>query len=144
MTIRYVVAYDGSPAGRRAVDHAVAQARLSGASILIAHVLDWSPYSFLTKEELAERHKRRNEELARARDAVLAPLVAELAAAGTHVETEIRYGHIADTLVEVATEHKATQIVTGRAGHSGLANRLFGSVAGTLAQIAPVPVTIVP
>jgi len=34
--------------------------------------------------------------------------------------------------------------VVGRMGQSGLTARLFGSVAGTLAQAAPVPCTIVP
>lgn len=79
MGLRYVVAYDGSPAGRRAVDHALAAARFSGATVLVAHILEWSPYSFLTQEELTERHQRRNEELVRARSAVIEPLVAELA-----------------------------------------------------------------
>ena len=144
MTGCYVVAYDGSPAGRRAVDFAVALARATGAGIVVAHVLDWSPYSFLTKEEIAERHKRREEELARARTAILAPLTEALRAGGTEVETEIRYGKVVDTLLDIARDRGAAQIVTGRTGEAGLANRLFGSVAGTLAQVSPVPVTIVP
>ncbi len=144
MGLRYVVAYDGSPAGRRAVDHALAAAKGSGATVLVAHVLEWSPYSFLTQEELAERHQRRNEELARARSAVVDPLVAELAAAGTEVDTDIRYGNVADTLIEIARAEGAAQIVAGRSGEQGLAGRLFGTVASKLAQISPVPVTIVP
>lgn len=144
MTGRYVVAYDGSPAGRRAVDFAVALAGATGAEIVVAHVLDWSPYSFLTREEIAERHKRREEELARARSALLAPLTKALRAGGTEVETEIRYGKVVDTLLAIARDHRAAQIVTGRTGEAGPANRLFGSVAGTLAQVSPVPVTIVP
>jgi nucleotide-binding universal stress UspA family protein len=111
---------------------------------VVAHVLDWSPYSFLTKEEIAERHKRREEELARARTAILAPLTEALRAAGTEVETEIRYGKVVDTLLEIARDTEASLIVTGRTGEAGLASRLFGSVAGTLAQVSPVPVTIVP
>jgi nucleotide-binding universal stress UspA family protein len=34
--------------------------------------------------------------------------------------------------------------VVGRRGQSTIATLLFGSVAGTLVQIAPVPVTVVP
>jgi nucleotide-binding universal stress UspA family protein len=144
MTHPIVVAYDGSDAARRAIDHASSQAKASGAQIVLAHVLEWSPYSFLTKEELAERHKRRNEELDRAKNAIVAPIVESLSSQGITVVSEIRYGNVADTLIEIATTHGAGLIVTGRIGQAGLASRLFGSVAGTLAQVSPVPVTIVP
>ena len=66
MPTKYVVACDGSSASGRAVKAAVEQAKLTGASLLLVHVLEWSPYSFLTPEEIEERHKRRSEELKRA------------------------------------------------------------------------------
>ncbi len=144
MTDRFVVAYDGSGPAGRALAHAMKQAQDSGAGIVLAHVLEWSPYSFLTAEELAERHKRRNAELERARSAVVTPALKLLGDSGIPVETDIRYGHVAETLVTIAEETRATQIVIGRTGQSTMVSRLFGSVAGTLAQIAPVPVTIVP
>ncbi|MCU9850277.1 universal stress protein [Defluviimonas sp. WL0024] len=140
----YVAGYDGSTAGRRAVDYAVARAEAAGAELLVAHVLEWSPYSFLTPEEIAERHKRRTQELKRAESAVTGPLAADLSGRGVKISTEIRYGHVAETLCEIAKEHGALQIFIGRTGHSTVVERLFGSVAGTLAQIAPVPCTIVP
>lgn len=139
-----VAAYDGSPAGRRAVDHAVAQAKATGATVVVAHVLEWSPYSFLTPEEVAERHKRRGEELKRAETAVVGPLAADLAKSGVTFTAEIKYGHVAETICDIAKDHGASQIFIGRTGHSTIVERLFGSVAGTLAQIAPVPCTIVP
>ncbi|MGC9419871.1 MAG: universal stress protein [Rhodovulum sp.] len=144
MTAKILVGFDGSDSAQRAVDYAAGRAKAEGAAILIAHVLEWSPYSFLTPEELAERHKRRNEELARAESALLGPVVESLKGKGVAVETELKYGHIAETLCRIATEHGVSQIVIGRTGHSELASRLFGSVAGTLAQAAPMPVTIVP
>jgi nucleotide-binding universal stress UspA family protein len=144
MTRKILVGYDGSDSAQRAVDYAAGRAKAEGAGILIAHVLEWSPYSFLTPEELAERHKRRNEELARAETALLAPIVDRLKRDGVEVETELKYGHIAETLCMIAKDRGVSQIVIGRTGHSELAARLFGSVAGTLAQAAPMPVTIVP
>lgn len=144
MSIRYVVAYDGSPASCRAVDHALQSAKSGGATLIVAHVLEWSPYTFLTQEELAERHKRRNEELARARSSVVEPLIGKLAKQGATVEAEIRYGNVADTLVEIATDASAAQIIAGRSGSEGLAGRLFGTAVSKLAQVSPVPVTIVP
>ena len=144
MTQTIVVAYDGSDAGRRAVALAADLAGHSGAQLIVAHVLEWSPYSFLTTEEVAERHKRRKQEMARAEEAVVTPIMAELSGKGISATSEIRYGHVAETLVDIARKHEATQIVIGRTGESGISARLFGSVAGTLAQIAPVAVTIVP
>ena len=144
MSERYVVAHDGSEAGRRAVDFAARQAEGGGATLLVAHVLEWSPYSFLTKDEIAERHLRREEELERARGAIIEPVLRELAARGLSVESELRYGHVVETLVEIARDTAATQLFIGRTGQTGMVSRLFGSVAGSLAQVSPVPCTIVP
>lgn len=144
MADTFVAAYDGSPAGRRAVDFALSQAKAAKADLVVAHVLEWSPYSFLTPEEIEERHQRRAEELKRAEAAVTGPLASELSGSGVKVTTEIKYGHVAETLCDIAKAHGASQIFIGRTGHSTIVERLFGSVAGSLAQIAPVPCTIVP
>ncbi len=144
MTEKILVGYDGSDAGKRALDHAVDSARERGASLIVAHILEWSPYTFLTPKELEERHKRREEELKRAEEALLAPVVASLKEQGIAVEAVLRYGHIADTLCKIAKEAKVRQIVIGRDGSSRLSQRLFGSVANSVAQASTVPVTIIP
>lgn len=144
MSGKFVVGYDGSAAGRRALDFALERAEQQGGSVVLAHVLEWSPYSFLTPMELEERHKRRNEELTRAETAVMAPIREKIAERGIKVETVIKYGHIAEKLCEIAKEAGGTQMIVGRDGTGALASRVFGSVAGTLVQIAPVPCTIVP
>ncbi len=144
MSEKIVVGYDDSDASKSALAFATTLAKAQGADLIVAHVLEWSPYSFLTPEELEERHVRRREEMSRAEEALLAPVRAELASAGVQAETVIKYGHIADTLAAIIKETGAKQVVIGRTGHSTLSSRLFGSVAGTLAQEATVPVTIVP
>jgi nucleotide-binding universal stress UspA family protein len=144
MSDKYVVACDGSPASERAIAYAIDHARRDGASVLIAHVLDWSPYSFLTPDELEERHKRRGEELSRAKTALIDPIMAAISADDVEIDSVIKYGRVAETLCDIATEAAASQMVIGRTGESSLATRVFGSVAGTLAQIAPVPCIIVP
>ena len=144
MSNKYVVACDGSPASARALQFAIDQAKSNGASILIAHVLEWSPYSFLTPEEIEERHKRRSEELDRAKTALVDKLVEHVSSAGIKVESEIRYGHVTETLADIAKQEGVSQLFIGRMGQSNIAARVFGSVAGTMAQIAPVPCTIVP
>lgn len=144
MSGKFVVGYDGSEASRRALDFAVERARSTGGSVVVAHVLEWSPYSFLTPSELDERHKRRNQELARAKEALMDPVVESLADAKVEVETSIKYGHIANTLADLCKSPEVTQIVIGRDGETSIGARVFGSVASTLVQIAPVPCTIVP
>ena len=144
MSSKIVVGYDGSAESRRALDFALEKAGPENGTVVVAHILEWSPYSFLTPEELEERHKRRGEELARAEEALIAPLKSELDGSTVTVETVIKYGHVADTLCAIANDAKASGIVVGRKGDTGLAARVFGSVAGTLAQCAPVPCTIVP
>lgn len=144
MSQKFVVGYDGSDAARRALDFAIDRAGAQGATVIVAHVLEWSPYSFLTPTEIEERHARRKEELDRAQKAILDPVVTNVSGQGVEVGTELRYGHIADTLCAIAEDTDATQIFIGRNGHGGIAARIFGSVAGGLAQASPVPCTIVP
>lgn len=144
MSEKFVVGYDGSEVAQRALDFALARAKTHGGSILIVHVLEWSPYSFLTPEEIEERHARRTEELERAETALMAPLKTRLADSGVSVETRIKYGHVAKTLCDIAQSEGGTQLVIGRDGDGGLTSRVFGSVAGSLVQMAPMPCTIVP
>ncbi len=145
MSCKFVVGYDGSDASRRALDFAIERAKSQDATIVIAHILEWSAFSFLTPTELEERHMRRREELGRAETALIAPIVQELSDSGVQIETSVKYGQIADTLCAIATETGGDQLFIGRNGNSSsVASRVFGSVAGTLAQVAPVPCTIVP
>lgn len=141
---KIILGYDDSNGAKSALDFAAALAKANGSELVIAHVLEWSPYSFLTPEEIEERHKRRTEELERAEAALLAPAKAAAEAKGARVSTVMQYGHIAETLVQIIKDKGAEHVVIGRTGQSSISSRLFGSVAGTLAQISPVPVTIVP
>lgn len=144
MPQKIVVGYDGSEGADKALDFAVDRAKAQGGSVHVAHVLEWSPYSFLTPTELEERHKRREEEVSRAQSAVVDPAVARVKGSGVEVDGSVKYGNIAEVLCDIAKASGAGQVVIGRTGHSALSSRIFGSVAGTLAQVAPVPVTIVP
>ena len=144
MTSKLLVAVDGSVTGKRAIDFAGRAARESGNSIVLAYVIDWSPYSFHTPEELAERHKRRESEISRAEDSVLKPEAETLRAAKLKVETVVRHGHVGETLSDIGREYDVTQVYIGRRGESKLSTMLFGSVTAALIQTSTVPVTVVP
>lgn len=144
MTMTWLVGLDGSDGGRRAVEFAAARARAADTRLVVAYVIEWSPYTFNTPEENEIRHRRREEEIERARTQVLDPIVGELRAGGVEVEGVVRHGHAAEVLSGLAGEFGAAQIFVGRLGQSRIAALLFGSVAGSLAQISRVPVTVVP
>ncbi len=144
MSNKILVALDGSEGGKRAVAMAVEQAKISEASLILAYVIEWSPYSFHTPEELEERHKRRESEIERAQASVLQPAVDALADTGIAVESIVRHGNIAETIVKIAKKEKAAQIVMGRLGESKVRAMIFGSVTAALIQSSPVPVTVVP
>lgn len=144
MTDTMLVGVDGSETSRRATDFAATRARAGKARLVLGYVIEWSPYTFNSAEENEVRHKRREEEIERATTQVLTPLVAELRATGLEVEGVVRHGHAAEVLSMLAVELGAAQVFVGRRGQSRIAALLFGSVAGSLVQIAPVPVTVVP
>ena len=144
MSNKILVALDGSDGGKRALAAAVAHAKLTGSDLVLTYVIDWSPYSFHTPQELEERHQRRESEIQRANDSVLTPEIAGVKAAGLNVETVVRHGRIAETLVELADEFSVDQVYIGRQGESRMHSMIFGSVTAALIQTAAVPVTIVP
>ena len=144
MTDTFLLAVDGSEPAARAAEFAKMRAKAGKARIVVAYVIEWSPYSFNTPEENEERHKRREEEIAKAKSQVLDPLVASLQGEGLEVEGVVRHGNVSEVLSELASENGACQIFIGRRGLSKVKAMLFGSVAGTLVQISPVPVTVVP
>ena len=144
MSNTFLVAVDGSEGSLRAAEFAAERALAGKTRLVLAYVIEWSPYSFHTPDELAERHKRREEEIERAQGTVLDPVAKSVKDKGCDVETVVRHGHPAQTLVELAEAHQAAQIFIGRKGESRVASLLFGSVAGSLVQASPVPVTVVP
>ena len=139
-----LVGIDGSDGGERAAAFAIEHASQSQARLVVAYVIEWSPYTFNTPQENEVRHKRREEEISRAQSEIIEPMLASLKSRGVEVKGIVRHGHAAEVLSQLAEEEGANQIVIGRRGLTKLQSLLFGSVAGSLVQISPVPVTVIP
>jgi nucleotide-binding universal stress UspA family protein len=140
-----VVGLDGSEASQRAADAAAEAARRHGLRLVLASVVPWSPYSFTTAEDNERRPIEKARETAAAHERVLDPVVARLDHGdGPEVETVVRHGHPAETLVALAREYDAAWITVGRVGQSRVRTLLFGSTPSSLIQISPVPVLVVP
>jgi nucleotide-binding universal stress UspA family protein len=139
-----LVGIDCSQCSQRAVEYATGWAKSVNARLIVVHVIEWSPFSFSTPMENEVRHKRREEELARAHAEIVDPIVQELRDQGIDAAGLIRHGHPAETINQLAGEVGATNIIIGRKGASRIKTHLFGSVTSMLVQIADQPVTVVP
>ena len=144
MTVKIVIGLDGEDTGERALNFAKDQAsRIKGCELIAIYVIEWSPFSFQTVEENAQRHKRREEEISIAMERVLNPAVASLTDAGLNARAIVRHGDVADTIDEIAHQEGASQIIVARSSAGGLTSRIFGSSTANLVMNARVPVTVV-
>ena len=142
--MKLVIGLDGHGSG----DHALAFAKdlaskTTDCELIVVYVIEWSPFSFQTAEENAERHKRREEEIAIAMERVVNPAVASLKEAGLSARAIVRHGDVADTIDDIAHKEGASQIIVARSSAGGLTSRLFGSSTANLVMHARVPVTVV-
>lgn len=144
MNNKVLVAIDGSDGGKRALEAAVTQAHLTHSDLVLTYIIDWTPYSFHTPEELAERKKRRDVDIQRANDLIINPEIEHLKDSGLKVETVVRHGKIAEALNDIAKEYQASQIYIGKLGESRMRSMIFGSVTASLIQTSTLPVTVVP
>ena len=139
-----LVGFDCSECADRALEYAAEWAESSKHQLIVAHVIQWAPFSFNTEKENEVRQQRREAELERARKEILDPAVSKLRERGLYARGVIRHGHPSETLAEVSNEFGVTNVIVGRTGSSGLKTQLFGGVASSLVQISELPVTVVP
>ncbi len=144
MTLTFVIGLDGHASGERALEYAKKMATAIGdCSLIVTYVIEWSPFSFQTHEENAERHKRRDEEIAIAMERAINPALANLKAAGIDAKGIVRHGDVADTLNSIAVSEKADQIIICKTSEDGITKRIFGSSTTNLVMSASVPVIVV-
>lgn len=140
MPSRVLVPYDASPLADRALRYAFET--FPDAAVVVLHVVEpFATHSEAGSVDIEGRWWERAEELAQD---VLdeARAVAKECEAG--IETDWRYGRLAHTIVEYASEHEINNVVMGSHGRGGLERLLVGSVTETTIRRAPVPVTVVP
>lgn len=139
----FVVAHEGDADSAPVLDYAIERAKRDNARLVITHILEWSPYRFLTPTEIEERQARRKQEMSRAQEIILDPAVAKAEAAGVQAEGKMAYGNVPELIAKTADQAGASMIMVGRSG-AGIGNRVFGSVTIVLAEISKVPVLIIP
>jgi nucleotide-binding universal stress UspA family protein len=140
----YLAGLDGSEASVRAAVYAAQQAKHAGATLILAHAIEWSGFDMMGAEELANRHNIRGAEIERAEQEILKPVLTLLSDQVGEVQSIIHHGHPAKTLLALIDEHKVDHVYIGRHGASRLAIAIVGSTTNSIIQASPVPVTVVP
>lgn len=131
-------ANDGSEHAFRAFTMALAMAKQNNSDLHMISVeeIDYMP-EFIEeiREETGTAARRFHKVLQRAREM----------AAERHVQlsTHVIAGHPVRDIVELAKELKADLLVIGATGHSALYERLIGSRADRIVQLAHCPVLVV-
>ena len=134
-----LVAVDGSENSDRAVRHAIALTRGSGATLHLVNVqppLGGGITAFVSRSQIDTYQREEGEKaIASARK-----LCTE---AGVACEPHIGVGRAGATVAEFARKLGCSQIVMGTRGHTGIAGVLMGSVAQDVLAHATVPVNLV-
>lgn len=136
-----IVAYDGSPLARRALEYALA--KCPDDHLVLVHVVDpvYAVYEaeLLGPTEAAEWSTDVGAESERLLDEAAAAAVDHRGSVTTVSET----GKPERRILAVVEEYDADHVVTGSHGREGVSRLVLGSTAEAVMRRSPVPVTVV-
>jgi nucleotide-binding universal stress UspA family protein len=140
---RIVVGTDGSTTAGEAVRQATELARATGAKLDIISAYEPVPASRL-REESGEIPGDVAYAVGPKEDvnAILESAAGTAKQAGVEVHTHAREGEAADVILDLAEEIKASVIVVGNKGMTGVTRFLLGSVPNKISHHAPCSVYI--
>ena len=141
---RVLCPIDFSDYSRRALDHAIAIARWSEATVTALHVFSPAPVAAfgpgpVVLEPIVLTPVDRDQLLAETK-----AFAETESARGITIEAVVRQGNTAGEILEQATSMKADLLVIGTHGRSGFERLLLGSVAEKVLRKANCPVMTVP
>ena len=142
---RILIATDGSPLSRKAVDSGIEMARLTGAQIVVLKVVPRYPVSYfeggisLPVSNIATMEKQWTE----AAQAVVATVKAKAEAQGIKTKGVTHTSDlVAETIISIAKKNKCDLIVMASHGRRGLKRVLMGSETMHVLTHSHVPVLI--
>ncbi|HUY15283.1 MAG TPA: universal stress protein [Terriglobia bacterium] len=125
---RVLCAVDYSDHSRQVLEHAAAVAKRTGAELVVAHVAG-EPALKPTARELHQ---------------TLCDWVDPEVRSRCHVTEEVRRGHPAEQIVDVAKKNRASLIVIGNMPSQFFGSLLFGRTTEIITRTSPCPVLTVP
>ena len=138
MFAKILNANDGSETGFRSFTMAVALAKENGVELNMVCVEE-IPYM----PEFVQEVEEQNERTARRIEGLLKHAQAVADAEQVKLKTHVLKGHPVRDIVRLAEELKVDLLVIGAVGHSALYERLIGSRADRIVQLAKCPVLVV-
>ena len=139
---KILVAYDGSPHSKEALNWAIDLSLMSQAQIMAVKVFEGNQL-FMAAETGGTRFLEALEEMRREDARLMEEAAAIGESRGVKVTGEILQGNIAAEIIAFATQNHIDLIVTGTKGHGALAELLMGSVTRNLISLAHIPVLVV-
>jgi len=138
MFVKILNANDGSETGLRSFSMAINLAKQNGAELHMVCVEE-IPYM----PEFVQEVEEQNERTALRIEKLLKHARAMADAEQVKLKTHVLKGHPVRDIVRLADELKADLLVIGAVGHSAFYERLIGSRADRLVQLAKCPVLVV-
>ena len=143
MTVKVLIAVDGSEPSLRAVDFTIEHiGKTPDVSLVLLHVWNAAAIDILGAVEAMDEHWLRGAEK-RSADKALLEAIGKCDGAGVSFQSLSRSGHVAEAITQTAEEEGANYIVMGTRGLGGVEGLLLGSVATQVIHLTSIPVTLV-
>jgi nucleotide-binding universal stress UspA family protein len=139
---RILIATDGSDKSMKAAEEGLELAKAVGAQVIALNVINEVVIASAVRQLGADR-KDVESKLEKAGGKAVDNLKAMGAKIGVNVDTIVRIGAPANTVIDTAGAEKADLIVMGSHGESGASKLLIGSVVQKVLYWATIPVLVV-
>lgn len=155
MFTKILVALDRSPMGKAVFEHALALAKVTGASLMLLHVLsaeeEGSPYAPILSNfdyypgvgsQSFEYYQKQWDKFKNQGAQMLQSFCAQANTAAVNTEFSQQLGSPGRIICQLAANWDADLIVMGRRGRSGLTELFLGSVSNYVLHHAPCSVHV--
>jgi len=139
---RILIATDGSDRSRKAATEGVELAKALGAGVIALNVVNEVVVASAVRQ-LGSDKKEVEGKLKNAGQKAIDEIKKMGDAAGIKVESILKIGVPANTVIDVAGAEKADLIIMGSHGESGVSKLLIGSVVQKVLYWATIPVLVV-
>lgn len=145
MYTKILVPVDGSPTSLQGLAEAIQLAKLTGAKLMLLHVIDLLSITMVPEAGVALTTQM-VDQLTDGGRQILADAKARTEAAGINAETQLIENaavRVCDVVIDQARAWGAELIVIGTHGRRGVGRMLLGSDAEQVVRQSPVPVLLV-
>ena len=140
---KILVAYDGSPHSKQALNWAIDLSLLSGAQVAAVKVFEGSRLYPAMSEMGGKSFPALLDEIRREDQRLMDEVAAVGKSKGVTVKGDILQGNIAEQILKYAKDYNFDVIVAGTKGHGALEQLLMGSVTRNLVSLSSIPVLVV-